>query len=176
MSISEKACLRIRVTLYVVFALSYAIGVFIFLSHFKNYLAAFGFGAAIAFIAWTTVLYLVPDAKLYRAFSPGSAMRIIFQSGVLIGTLAFFCASIYALAEGIKLRETWKGESHFCSFIALLTASKWCFFCGLRVHRVCEPSIKGKMDEDDDDDDVENANLFENCYDLEFEEENKLNV
>ncbi|ORC88873.1 putative multi-pass transmembrane protein [Trypanosoma theileri] len=167
MAISEKACLRIRVVLYVLFAVSYAVGAIIFIREFNNYLAASGFAIACFFIGVATVLYAIPDKKLYSIFPAGSKSRICFQLSSLIITLGFIGLALYALGEGIKRRQAWKGDSYFCSFIALLTSAKWSFFCGLRIHRVRDDFV-----EDDDDKNIEEkVRLFEGSHDMWGEEE-----
>ncbi|KAH9597254.1 hypothetical protein LSM04_007147 [Trypanosoma melophagium] len=169
MGASEKACLRIRVVLYILFAISYAIGVIIFIRDFNNILAASGFAVACFFIAVAVGLYVIPDKKLNSIFSPGSKSRISLQLTFLIITLGFIGAALYALGQGIKLRQAWKGDSYFCSFISLLTAAKWSFFCGLRIHRVRDVLVE---DEDDDSDKniEEKIRLFESSHDMWGEE------
>ncbi|ESL08152.1 hypothetical protein TRSC58_04149 [Trypanosoma rangeli SC58] len=168
MALTEKSCLWIRLTLYVLFIVSYAVGVFVFIKQFKNYWAASGFLLACVLIALTALMHIVPAETLCRRFSPGSKSRVLFQLVVLAGTLGFFGVAMYLLARGLMLRQRWTGESYFCSFIAFANAAKWCFFIGYRLHkvRVAADAVEEKLAE-------EKMNLFEDLQDGFFTEEKK---
>ncbi|RNF01107.1 hypothetical protein TraAM80_07207 [Trypanosoma rangeli] len=168
MALTEKSCLRIRLTLYVLFIVSYAVGVVVFIKHFKNYWAGAGFLLACVLIALTALMHIVQAETLCKRFSPGSKSRVLFQSVVLTGTLGLLGVAMYLLARGLMLRQRWTGESHFCSFIAFANAAKWCCLIGYRLHnaRIAPDAVEERLAE-------EKLNLFEDLQDDLSTEEKK---
>ncbi|AAZ13365.1 uncharacterized protein TEOVI_000674100 [Trypanosoma equiperdum] len=146
MALSEKACLRIRVTVYTIFLISYLVGAAVFVRKFSNFMAASGFVAASIFIGLAIAMHVMGTEGLQSRIQPRSLKRVVIMGVLVAADVALLTLSIYTLVVGIKRREKWTGESNFCSCTAMVCGLKWCSVCVYLLYRSGTPSNPPEFD------------------------------
>nr|CCC92354.1 unnamed protein product [Trypanosoma congolense IL3000] len=139
MALSEKACLRVRLALYTAFLISYVVGAVVFVVKFKNYVAAAGFILSSFFIAVAAALHIVTREGLYVSMPPEGRKRMIVVAFLASADVMLFGLALCTLVHGIINKESWTGESNYCSLTALLCAAKWCSVCLFLIYKSATP-------------------------------------
>lgn len=122
---------RLRLGIFIVFAIAYVMGSIMMATHFKNMGAAMGFGiTAIMVILYIVLVRHPPETVQQCTFLARTAQGMVLFTILGLGYLA---AAFYALAYAIHDHQSYTADSYFCVMTSFLMAAKWSLMCGLRV-------------------------------------------
>ncbi|CUE75958.1 transmembrane protein, putative [Bodo saltans] len=122
---------RIRMALFIIFAIAYGMGAVMMAVEFKNMGAAMGFAITTIMVLLYIVLVRHSPEKVQQCtFLARTAQGMILFTVLGVGYLA---ASFYALAYAIHDHQSYTADSYYCVFTSFLMAAKWSLMCGLRV-------------------------------------------
>ncbi|KAK7198935.1 hypothetical protein NESM_000860500 [Novymonas esmeraldas] len=138
----KRRTFRIRLGVYVIFALAYLAGALDFAIEYHNYWACGGFAIVLLFIALRVLLFVTPQYRLYQIFPPCSFNRAAFQTFFLCTCLAGIGLGLWLMAKGIQHHQTWTADSYFCGMTGMWMAAKWAFFVTVPIYELREDTLE----------------------------------